>query len=91
MAITHGMNIQAVQKLSTDLKTEAGNVNDICTRIAKMVDGMTEDWKGSDAERFASDWNGTYKVRLLDLVKALEELSTKAATNAQEQTDASGK
>jgi len=47
-------------------------------------------WKGSDAERFRCDWDGTHSLTLGKVIEALAEAGRAAARHADEQELASG-
>jgi WXG100 family type VII secretion target len=89
MALTHGMNVDAIEKLANDLKSEAGKVNDISTRVTKLMGEAKANWKGQDATKFEDDWNSTYKGKLAELAKKLEDLGTTASKNAKQQRETS--
>jgi WXG100 family type VII secretion target len=91
MALTHGMNVDAIEKLAKDLKNEAGKVSEISNSVTKLMATAKGNWKGQDADKFDEDWNNSYKKTLSDLAKKLEELGTKAGTNAKQQRDTSSK
>jgi len=91
MSLTHGMNIEAIEKLANDLKTEASKVGEISGRVTKLMADAKTNWKGPDADKFDDEWNSTYKSRMKELQQKLDELGTKASNNAKEQQSASNK
>ena len=42
-------------------------------------------WVGQDATNFRSEWDGSLRTQLQNVVQALEDASNKATTNANEQ------
>jgi WXG100 family type VII secretion target len=91
MAITHGMNIEAVEKLGTDLKAEAAKVAEISSKVTKLLADAKNNWKGPDADKFEGEWTGTYKSKMNELQKKLEDLGSKATHNAKDQRTTSSK
>jgi WXG100 family type VII secretion target len=90
MAITHGMNVATVEQISTDLKTQAGELTKVISKVNSIMTRVAEDWKGKDATAFASEWNDKHRAALTSLQTQLTDLATKASKNAKEQTTASG-
>ena len=52
-----------------------------------MLEGT--DWKGPDADKFRSEWNGQHVAMLAKVSQALQEAGEQASRNATEQESAS--
>jgi WXG100 family type VII secretion target len=85
MAITHGMNVATVEQISTDLKTQAGEIAKIVSKVNSIMGRVAEEWKGKDATTFASEWNDKHRAALTNLQTQLNDLGQKASANAKEQ------
>lgn len=83
----YGMNIDDVRQLSTQLSTASSDVHNIVNQLTAKLNSTT--WVGPDQQRFSNDWNCQYVVALNNVAAALADASTLAATNAQQQQDAS--
>ena len=53
----------------------------------KVLEGT--DWKGPDAEKFRSEWDGQHVAALAKVAEALHEAGKQASRNATEQQSAS--
>lgn len=55
--------------------------------LTKILQGT--DWKGPDADKFRSEWNGQHAAALAKGAQALEEAGKQASRNATQQEEAS--
>jgi WXG100 family type VII secretion target len=90
MAITHGMNVDAIEQLSRDLKGQAHQIEAVISSVDRLVNQSQNEWKGKDATDFASWWNTQHRPALKDLQGKLDGLGTSAHNNAVEQKNVSG-
>lgn len=90
MALTHGMNVDRVEQIGRDLKTQAGQIGQIISKVNSLVSQSQSEWKGKDAADFANWWNNQHRPALSDLQHKLEGLGTSALNNASEQRNVSG-
>lgn len=74
----------ALQKL---MQREAGGIR----TIAKQLDSQLRSawWKGTDADRFRSEWDGTHKAQLEKIAAALDAQAKVVQKNVTQQTQAS--
>jgi uncharacterized protein YukE len=74
----------ALQKL---MQRDAGEIR----TLTKQLDSKLRSawWKGSDADRFRSEWDGSHKAQLDKVAAALEAQAKVIASNVTQQTQAS--
>lgn len=84
-----GMDVDAVEVVSKQLKTQAQNIGTLVASIDKMVNGLTGIWDGQDAHAFVTSWWPQHKKELLTAQTQIEGLGQSAWNNAQEQRKAS--
>lgn len=85
-----GMDVEQVEKLGNDLRSQAERIDEIGARIDDLIRQMATVWRGSDAERFADWWSGQHRPALRAVFDAIEGLARSAKNNAEDQTRASG-
>ena len=81
-----GADTQQLKNLGNKLQTGSNEIEKQKNLLTKVLEGT--DWKGPDADRFRSDWNG-HAAALAKVAKALEEAGKQATRNASQQEDAS--
>jgi uncharacterized protein YukE len=84
-----GQDIEQVQQLAGQLNTRADDIQRLISQLSSTVDAV--DWRGPDAERFRSEWQGQHRTALNAVVSALHDASQSARRNAQDQQTASGR
>lgn len=74
----------ALQKL---MQRDAGEIR----TLTKQLDSKLRSawWKGTDADRFRSEWDGSHKAQLDKVAAALEAQAKVIASNVTQQTQAS--
>ena len=82
-----GMDVAAVRSLATQMNHSAAEIQQLANQLSSQLQGAS--WVGPDRERFVSDWQSTHVVQLNQVVNALNDASTRASQNAQEQENAS--
>ncbi len=87
MANVTGMDIQAVRNLSTQMKTKAGEIQQIMTSLTSQL--QSTPWVGPDQQRFLGEWQGQHCAALRAVINGLEQASSTATRNANEQQSAS--
>lgn len=82
-----GMDTEQMGTLGKAMQREAGQIR----TLAKQLDGQLRGawWKGTDADRFRSDWDGNHRPGLEKLATALEAQAKVITTNVTQQTQAS--
>ena len=65
-----GMDPEQMGTLQKTMQREAGQIR----TLAKQLDGQLKGawWKGTDADRFRADWDGTHRTGLERIAAALE-------------------
>ncbi|MCU1678565.1 MAG: hypothetical protein JWM93_3323 [Frankiales bacterium] len=89
MALT-GMDIEAVNGLGQQLKTQAEALNAIIGEIDGLVRHAQDVWKGNDATQFAGWWQDQHRPALQHAREAIDGLGQSALNNASEQAQVSG-
>lgn len=69
-----GGSLEQMQGLEQQLTTDSQTVGELQRRISAAVSNTT--WTGPAAERFRSEWNGTFVSALTRLQDALHENAT---------------
>lgn len=87
---SHGMNIEAVKRISRDLKGQAAEIEKVISQVDRLVRESESNWSGKDARDFAGWWRDQHRRGLVDLKGKLEGLGQAAANNADEQQRISG-
>lgn len=82
-----GQDVEQVRQLAAQLNSKAGDIQTVISQLSSAVNSV--EWRGSDAERFKSDWQGQHVPQLKQIVSALQEASQRATQNAAEQQQAS--
>ncbi|WP_234803583.1 WXG100 family type VII secretion target [Mycolicibacterium diernhoferi] len=83
-----GADVEQLNQLSAQLNNKANDIQNVISQLTSAINSV--EWKGNDANRFRSDWQGQYVSQLKQVVSALQTASQNAKRNAQEQQTASG-
>lgn len=87
MAQQLGMDVEAGAQLAKTFQKKGSEIGDAINAIDRQLNSTW--WKGSDAEKFKSEWNGTHKANLKKAQTALDDEARKMDKNVKEQTQAS--
>ena len=87
MAISHGMDIAQVRSLASAMRTSAGDIEGIISKLTGMLDGT--EWLGTDRSKFENDWKGQYTQQLRQVIQGLNDAARMADDEARQQEDAS--
>lgn len=82
-----GMDIPAVQALSSQMTNSANEIQNLMNQLTSQLQSVS--WVGPDRERFVGDWQSTHVAQLNQVVNALHEAAQAANQNAQQQETAS--
>ena len=82
-----GMDIQAVRQLSQQMKSKAEEIRSLMQQLTSQL--QNTQWVGPDREKFTSDWQGQHVAALNRVIQGLEDASTAASNNANQQEQAS--
>jgi len=91
MANIIGMDVDAVEQLSRDLKTQAGEIHSVISAVDRLINQMQDIWKGQDSVQFAGWWRDQHRPALDRARQAIEGLGTSAHNNAADQRSASSR
>jgi len=89
MAITHGMNVDAVRGLADRLDRISHQIDDVRTATDHLTQEAVRAWAGTDAQAFQDRWQTRYRPGLVNAARAVEDLSRSARQNADQQDEAS--
>lgn len=89
MAGIYGADIVQLRELSKHLGASSARLAGTKSSLSRDVHGSTA-WKGADADRFRSDWEGTHSALLAKVIEALAAAGKAVAVHAEEQEKASG-
>lgn len=84
-----GMDVEAVEAVSKQLKAQAQQIGTLVASIDKIVNGLTGIWEGQDANTFVTNWWPQHKKELLAAQTQIDGLGQSAWNNAREQRDVS--
>jgi uncharacterized protein YukE len=88
LAGIYGADVAQLRALSKQLSASSARLMSTRTALSRDVHNSTS-WKGSDAERFRSEWNATHSAMLAKVIEALAGAGKAAAIHADEQERAS--
>lgn len=83
-----GADVEQLNQLAAQLNTKANDIQNVISQLTSAINSV--EWKGNDANKFRSDWQGQYVGQLKQVVSGLQTASQNAKRNAQEQATASG-
>jgi hypothetical protein len=89
MAGIYGADIVQLRALSKQLGASSARLAGAKGSLSGNLRGSTA-WKGPDADRFRSDWEGTHSALLAKVIEALAAAGKAVAAHAEEQEKASG-
>jgi hypothetical protein len=78
---------QEVDDLAAEFEAKAGELEDVKSAISAKLNGTI--WTGPDRDRFQADWDGALSQNVTMVIQQLRGAGQLAASNAQEQRDAS--
>ena len=82
-----GLDPEQMSTLQKSMQRDAGAIRTLAKQLDSQLRGAW--WKGSDADRFRSDWDGNHRAALEKVSAALEAQAKVIATNVSQQTQAS--
>ncbi|MCU1565436.1 MAG: hypothetical protein JWQ56_373 [Pseudarthrobacter sp.] len=88
MAGIYGADVAQLRALGKQLSASSARLISTRTSLSREVQNSTS-WKGSDAERFRSEWNATHSALLAKVIEALAGAGKAVALHADEQEKAS--
>lgn len=88
MAVTQGMNVQAVLEIAGHLDTDREKVADLVHRTQLSVNTLAENWHGPDSSQFLADWH-SHSKQLSSAADAIAHMSKSAKSQAHDQKAAS--
>lgn len=78
-----GMDVAGVRSLANLMNQKAEEINSAMGQITSQLQSVQ--WVGNDATQFRSEWDGSHRAALQQVISALRDASNKAKTNADEQ------
>lgn len=84
-----GMDPEVVEGIGRQLKTQGDAIQNVITAVTQLVTQAESAWKGPDATKFKSDWDGIHKPALIRVKTEVDQLGTTATTNATQQRQTS--
>jgi uncharacterized protein YukE len=85
-----GMDVDAVESASKDLKRRAQDINALVGDLDRVVKGLLGVWDGPDSKTFVNTWWPEHRKQLVAASSHIEGLGQSAWNNAQEQRNVSG-
>jgi uncharacterized protein YukE len=84
-----GMNVEVVEQIGHQLKTQAANLGSMINQINSLVGTMEQNWWGHDAQTFCNDWWPQHRNELTQVQHNIDGLGQSALNNAGEQRNVS--
>lgn len=84
-----GADVEALERLATDVESGAAELRELSSRLAGSIDAA-HDWQGPDAVRCKEEWGTFAQERMTGVSDALAAAGRLLSQNAQEQERASG-
>lgn len=84
-----GLDVEAVQQLSRDLKTQGTELDQVITSINSLVSSIPSIWQGKDSTEFINWWESQHKPALTQVRDHVNGLGDSAMANATAQQDVS--
>lgn len=82
-----GADVDQLDALSQKFDTVAGEIQQMMSSLGTQIDGAW--WQGGDADRFRSDWQGTYRPQLQNVCEALQNTARTVRDQAGQQRQTS--
>ncbi|MDQ0731269.1 uncharacterized protein YukE [Arthrobacter sp. B1I2] len=89
LAGIYGADVAQLRELGKALTASSARLTSTRTTLLREVRDAGGRWKGSDAERFRSDWESTHSALLAKVIQALADAGRAAALHADAQERAS--
>lgn len=83
-----GLDPEQMTSLQKLMEKEAGEIRTMTKQLDSQLRGAW--WKGTDADRFRAEWDGTHKSQLTKIAAALDAQAKAVKKNITQQTQASG-
>ncbi|MGY1812873.1 hypothetical protein [Blastococcus sp. SYSU D00820] len=87
MSVSHGMNIDEVRSLGTQLQTQADAIRTAVAQLEGAINNAT--WVGPDATTFKTAWWPEKRTLLQQAAEQLHGFGQSAINNANEQEQVS--
>ena len=84
-----GMDVDAVEQASRDLKARAAEITTLMGQIDKIVNHLSSVWDGKDANDFVHNWWPGHKKNMTAIASAIQGLGQSAQNNANDQRNVS--
>jgi WXG100 family type VII secretion target len=82
-----GADVEQLDGLARRFQEESSQVDQLISRITSQINEVW--WQGPDAERFKSEWQGTFTQQLRNISTALRDAGTNVSRQATAQREAS--
>lgn len=82
-----GADVEQLDQLSRKFDEAAQQISTATQQITSQVNSVW--WKGPDAERFKSEWQGQHAAQLKRISEALRQIGQVARKQAQQQRQTS--
>ena len=83
-----GADVEQLDTLAKKFDQESEQLTQAISQIGSQVKSVW--WEGRDADRFRSEWEGTYSSQLRRISEALKQVGQGVRKQAQQQRTTSG-
>ena len=83
-----GADVEELDRLARKFDEEAQQISQATQQISSQVQSTW--WKGTDADRFKSEWNSNYASQLRKIAEALKQVGSTVRKQAAQQRQTSG-
>jgi WXG100 family type VII secretion target len=84
-----GMTPEVVQTQANHLENLAGEIQKLIHKLETETQRLQDAWRGPDAKRFQSQWEGEHKASLQHAKKLIEEMAQTAKAEVKQQISTS--
>ena len=82
-----GADVEELDRLARTFQEEAAKIEQATARISSQVNSVW--WKGPDADRFRSEWEGSYRAQLRQIAERLKQTGQQVRQQASQQRQTS--
>jgi uncharacterized protein YukE len=83
----YGADVEQLRALSAELRQRSEELEAILARLSSRIEHVA--WRGPDADRLRSEWQGSHVVAVRRAVRLLQDASGQALDNARQQDETS--
>jgi len=83
-----GADVEQLDQLAARFRSTADEIGQMVNQLGTQIHSAW--WQGPDADRFKSEWDGTYRAQLQNVCSRLQDTAQVITRQASQQRQASG-